>query len=342
MFFYRVDPQVSLDSKQLGEALETEVKAVCWLENFFELNGCVRIANSELYKSGKIYGIDVSSGAAVAMLGPKEGDHCLDLCCSPGAKLSMIANMCTANGSGSVTGVDVSKERISSCRTVVQKYKLKNVRLFNCDGTKFAYGPEEGTKDAFFVAECMDDHVEKEMGDKRGNVKYDKVLVDAECTHDGSLKHIVKFNKWGWDTFEKRFLDSERISTLTVLQKSLLENGFNLLKDDGELVYSTCSFSRKQNEEVVIWLLEKYNNARVMPVELPNLPVKAPMHQDLKRKINGIERADLLHMVRFDPLVSGTSGLFVAKIKKMSLSDESTVNNDEKEMSGRKRRKTSS
>lgn len=42
--------------------------------------------------------------------------------------------------------------------------------------------------------------------------------MDAECTHDGSLRHIVKYNEWGWDTFERRFLNEERIASITSLQ----------------------------------------------------------------------------------------------------------------------------
>lgn len=46
-----------------------------------------------------------------------------------------------------------------------------------------------------------------------------KVLVDAECTHDGSIKHIQKFEQWGWTTLERRVLDAERTDTnLTALQ----------------------------------------------------------------------------------------------------------------------------
>lgn len=43
--------------------------------------------------------------------------------------------------------------------------------------------------------------------------------MDAECTHDGSLKHVMKFSTWGWETFEKRFLDPQRIDSVTILQK---------------------------------------------------------------------------------------------------------------------------
>lgn len=42
--------------------------------------------------------------------------------------------------------------------------------------------------------------------------------MDAECTHDGSVKHVEKFEKWGWDTFERRVLDPKRIGELRNLQ----------------------------------------------------------------------------------------------------------------------------
>lgn len=42
--------------------------------------------------------------------------------------------------------------------------------------------------------------------------------MDAECTHDGSIKHIQKFEQWGWTTLSRRVLDAERTDDLTVLQ----------------------------------------------------------------------------------------------------------------------------
>jgi hypothetical protein len=44
--------------------------------------------------------------------------------------------------------------------------------------------------------------------------------VDAECTHDGSIRHIQKFENWGWTTLQRRVLDAERTNSLTVLQVS--------------------------------------------------------------------------------------------------------------------------
>lgn len=45
-----------------------------------------------------------------------------------------------------------------------------------------------------------------------------QVLVDAECTHDGSLKHICKYEQWGWETLERRVLDTDRLVSITNLQ----------------------------------------------------------------------------------------------------------------------------
>jgi hypothetical protein len=45
-----------------------------------------------------------------------------------------------------------------------------------------------------------------------------QVLVDAECTHDGSIKHIQKFEFWGWKSLDRRVLDAERTDNLLQLQ----------------------------------------------------------------------------------------------------------------------------
>eukprot|EP00455_Lapot_gusevi_P020768 TRINITY_DN21959_c0_g1_i2.p1 TRINITY_DN21959_c0_g1~~TRINITY_DN21959_c0_g1_i2.p1 ORF type:complete len:200 (-),score=33.11 TRINITY_DN21959_c0_g1_i2:6-605(-) len=134
---------------------------------------------------------------------------------------------------------------------------------------------------------------------------YDKVLVDAECTHDGSIKHIIKYQKWGWDTFQARFLNPNRLQALEQLQRGLLLNGFRLLKPGGTLVYATCSFCRSQNEDVVCWLLENHANAKLCAV--------APEEQ-----IGEASPGLVPHTLRYDPIRSQTSALFIAKITKLS------------------------
>ena len=92
------------------------------------------------------------------------------------------------------------------------------------------------------------------------------VLVDAECTHDGSVKHVLKYERWGWDTFQRRVLDPERLTSLAALQRRLIHQGFRLLAVGGMLVYSTCSLMQAQNEDVVAWLLEEEPSAVLVDV----------------------------------------------------------------------------
>ncbi len=63
------------------------------------------------------------------------GDHILDLCCAPGAKLCMISDR--IQRTGSITGVDIAEQRLSVCRTLCSKYGIPNARLFLSDATTF-------------------------------------------------------------------------------------------------------------------------------------------------------------------------------------------------------------
>ncbi|KAG7356008.1 tRNA/rRNA cytosine-C5-methylase [Nitzschia inconspicua] len=108
--------------------------------------------------------------------------------------------------------------------------------------------------------------------------KFDYVLVDAECSTDGSFKHIRERIKAEYDSSttvhqeENRLLtDQAKLADLVTLQKKLIESGFRLLKPGGSMVYSTCSLSEEQNEKVVSWLLETNKDAFLIPIHFPSI-----------------------------------------------------------------------
>jgi 16S rRNA C967 or C1407 C5-methylase (RsmB/RsmF family) len=225
---------------------------------------------------------------------------------------------------------------------------------------------------------------------------YDRVLVDAECTHDGSAKHMLKLlghvdgdnsasitsavsasksnavaSASTWAEFELAYLDPARLATLQSLQRNLLRNGFRHLAYGGTLVYSTCSYMRAQNEEIVEWLTAVESEAELINVfggiegvgqrlEIDQSPQmssvvlggeqrlqiddalspappsrlecirltgsSAPLSyrcgqilttQPALQTPTGISFASSAEYgIRLDPVVSGTSGLYIAKITK--------------------------
>ena len=432
----RVNPRRPLALALIAAQLGHTPARVPWLPDVFALPSSVKLATSPAYKGGHIYGIDVASAAAVAALAPQPGDCVLDLCCAPGAKLSLLADLVTpptepasvADGSatqgGFVVGVDVSEPRLASTRTVLRKYGQCNVRLYLGDATVLQLlcprpateeqarlervalakewssvagrkgsggdGGRRGSKKKkkltpapAAAAHCGgggagdargtdgggegQDKDDSEAGERAGEcagseagaspsraspgaataaprqgraatrfffetslqvgswvwseqsgarAQFDKVLVDAECTHDASVRHVAKFaDQWGWDTFDERFNRDGRLDALQSLQRQLLRNGFAHLKPGGELVYSTCSAAPSQNEAVVQWLLDTEPAAQLLPLP-PCAPGAAAM--PCKHGLGGMP-----HVVRFDPATSGSSGMFVARLRKRSDADTS-------------------
>ena len=249
---------------------EVRVVPVEWMPGFWAVTAAAKIASSKAYKSGQIYGMDVSSAVPVDLLAISPGDHVLDLCCAPGVKLLYAAER--LHGTGSLTGVDISAPRLNTCRSLLGKYQFA-ARLFEADGRSFDTAAESGSL-------------------------YDKVMVDAECTHEGSVKHLEKFGKqWGWDTFKARVLDTH--TDLQALQRHLARNGARLLKPGGRMTYSTCSFCKSQNEDVVAWLLDTCPDLSICDLSHTSYPA-------------GKGRLGL----RFDPLTSNTGGQFVALFQK--------------------------
>eukprot|EP01133_Synstelium_polycarpum_P015202 gene15202-17988_t len=126
---------------------------------------------------------------------------------------------------------------------------------------------------------------------------YDRVIVDAECSLDASIRHLIQYSKMG-----RNFIPAE-LTKLTDLQKRMIQTGFNLLKAGGTLVYSTCSFCKAENENVVQWLLDNNPTAQLVPC-----------FQESKETVpysNGY----IDNTYRFYPK-NGTSGMFIAKFIK--------------------------
>lgn len=349
-----------------------------WLHDrfgFYAVPGDFSISQSKVFRSGRIYGMDVSSGAAVvaALFSCRNQDtdnmhmhmRVLDLCCSPGLKLCMMADLLSP--SSTIVGVDISDRRLALCKNIVKKYHVDpetsghasapngpRIRLYCADGTNFGQDPDpQVVFDSVVATEqqkmtgkrkrmnksararerkrlrhlsSLDKHTSTIKSDENASpltIKpFDLVLVDAECSTDGSLKHIQQrllkkaSSTTGSDdnatASNPTLTDPEKLKALVKLQKDLILSGFNLLKPGGILVYSTCSLSIEQNESIVKWLLVNHQDSFV-------IPVKFPLAEN-----NRIRDGTVEGTLRFLPVTDSAAshyggGFFLAKIGKRAL-----------------------
>jgi len=189
---------------------------------------------------------------------------------------------------------------------------------------------------------------------------FDRVLVDAECSTDGAVRHLEhkykrknvqskagvqlqKTNNKGIDSATATTLMSntaehaleentkstnpQQIADLVAQQKKLIASGFRLLKPGGIMVYSTCSLVKKQNEDVVSWLINIYSEGKafVIPVAFPSGRSSVGENQNNDTMKEMISNGFLDGTVRFRPS-TGTDtvsemhggGFFLAKIGRTS------------------------
>jgi len=141
-------------------------------------------------------------------------------------------------------------------------------------------------------------------GKRFHNFQFDKILVDAPCSGTGTIRKSLK---------TIRIWNPRSITKLARQQKQLLENAFKNLKPGGELVYSTCSVEPEENEGVVSYLLNEFEDSETVKVELPGLKLGKPI-----MKFNGEEyHQGVKYSLRIWPQDNDTEGFFVCKIKKL-------------------------
>jgi 16S rRNA C967 or C1407 C5-methylase (RsmB/RsmF family) len=426
--FVRLNPRFDRD-ETLG-LLKSEIKQqplpVSWFNSkqlqleFFAIPGEFCLNRSTSFQSGRVYGLDVTSGAAVAALlfdifdrdvqnvmrheqqqrvVGRVGDaplRVLDLCCAPGLKLCMMADL--SPPSSIIVGVDTSSQRISLCKNIVKKYQIDcitsgqpiaksnnqsrvSIRLYHADGTTFgtndskanhmhhglvfdstaalediqSRGKRKRTNKSTRAREkrnlselqrrevCAnantniigDDLVGKGMESVSKNEfqsdsertftvpQFDRVLVDAECSTDGATRHHIEKQQYSCQTLRRPVWDDGNMDELVDLQKRLIRSGFRLLKSGGILVYSTCSLSSKQNEQVVLSLLHEYHDSFIIPLSFCTCDKSI-------QETPFIEQGSIPGTIRFNPLVYDAkdahdasrdcihpgSGFFLAKIGK--------------------------
>jgi len=292
-----------------------------WLKDFagskfFKIPKNYKLNGHPKYLDGHVIGMDAASVATVwALQIDNNTQSVLDMCCAPGMKLMLIKDMLPPLAT--LVGTDVNENRLRVCRNLLKKYgynDLMNSGIFLVD--------EDGNKKLFskYVEETLPKKKRKKIAAKRQRTGesspsvpslFDRVLVDAECTHDGSERHESKhYGFWSNIGAEKNrvFYDTdEKVEILIENQKQSIVKGFQSLTPGGIMVYSTCSLQSRQNENVVQYLLDRFSESAELLV-LPFKLVEDGGSVPAKRVFTDC--------CLFDPNQSGTSGQFIACVRK--------------------------
>lgn len=198
-----------------------KLEPIPWTDDGFYYNPEELVTKHPHYYAGLYYIQEPSAMAPVNVLLPEEGDVVLDLCAAPGGKTTQIASMLRA--SGLIVSNDINNNRVKAIVRNIEKYGIKNSIVLNAD--------------------------QRQIASKLGNI-FDKILIDAPCSGEGMFrkdkKAVAAWKEYSFDQCAK-------------LQREIIDYIPSMIKAQGQIVYSTCTYNREENEEQIDYLIREHN-----------------------------------------------------------------------------------
>lgn len=288
---------LKLTKEKLKEILDRDFKEIPWVKEGFyfeEEKGVLTtpsLSNIEKIKSisknpyyfAGLYYIQEPSAMTPAMVaGIKPGDKVLDLCAAPGGKSTQAASY--LQGEGLLVSNDFSASRVKALQKNIEVSGIDNVLITNED-------PKNLSKV----------YIEY----------FDKIIVDAPCSGEGMFRR---------DSAVFRAYLGRGPEFFTGLQVSILNEAAKMLKPGGTLVYSTCTYSKVEDEGSLSEFLENHPDFKIDKIK-PDF---------------GFEESKILPgTIRLFPHKIKGEGHFVARLKK----DDRAVEKNENKTKDKKKRK---
>lgn len=238
----RVNTLKSNLSKVEEELCKNNIKyrVISWFENalIIENKNEQEIENMDIYKNGEVYLQSLSSMLPPIILNPKEGTDILDMAAAPGGKTTELA--CLTNNRANITACEINKIRAEKLKYNIKMQGATRVFVMEKDARQI---------DHFF--------------------SFDQILLDSPCSGSGTLNINDK-------NIEKYFTEI-LVQKSTKSQLALLKKAIEILKKGSEIVYSTCSILKEENEDIVKQVLKQME---IIPInfdgikDIPKLPTK--------------------------------------------------------------------
>ncbi len=229
----RINTLKSNLNKVENELIKNNIKyhKVSWFENalVIENKSEQEIENMDIYKNGEVYLQSLSSMLPPIILNPKEGTDILDMAAAPGGKTTELA--CLTNNKANITACEMNKIRAERLKYNIKIQGATRVFVMEKDARQI---------DDFF--------------------SFDQILLDSPCSGSGTLNINDK-------NMEKYFTEI-LIQKSTKSQLALLKKASKILKKGSEIVYSTCSILREENEEIVRQVLREME---IVPIDFEGI-----------------------------------------------------------------------
>ena len=208
---------------------ERDIQIIKKVDSVYYVNSGL-IINSKEFKVGKIIAQDASSYLAAKNLGVKPDDLVLDICAAPGGKTAVLAE--EMENKGEIIAIDIHQHK--------KKLIEENMKKLGIDIVK---------------ATVLDARNVNKQGRK-----FDKILVDVPCSGYGVIrkKPEILYTK-----------NRENVEELASLQLEILNSAADILKDGGELIYSTCTIISQENTENVEKFLNERKEFKVKTLNIP-------------------------------------------------------------------------
>lgn len=267
----RLNP-LKVDPKQFLEESPFTLEKVPWTKHGYYYNGKERPGKHPYHDAGLYYIQEPSAMAVVEIMAPKPGEKILDLAAAPGGKATQIA--VAMDGKGLLVANEIHPRRARILSENIERMGIRNTVVINERPERLA------TKFPSF---------------------FDRILLDAPCSGEGMFrKNEEAIDEWSL----------ENVNFCSTRQLQIIEEAKKMLKPGGQLVYSTCTFSPEENEELIQQFLKKNSEFIIEKVQ------RYEGFQKGRKDWVDEPMQDLEHTVRIWPHHSKGEGHFIAVLRK--------------------------
>lgn len=232
--------------------------------DFYRYTGSA-IVKHEDFKQGNIIIQDLGSYLVGKLVDAQPTETVLDLCAAPGNKTMHIAT--TANH---VVANELHTHRAALINDNIVKHNISNVSVINSDACDF-------------------EAINNSLQQINSTTKFDKILIDSPCSGWGVIKSKpeIKYNHSQSD-----------IDTILEVSRNIVKNSINFLSEGGQLIFSTCTLNRAENDYLITELCQSLNLREVKNQQLVDF-TKSTSELGICLK-NYVHNSDSFYMIKLE------------------------------------------